>query len=137
MERDDIEVVLGSGQHVLYVDDEPRLARLEERRLTQLGYRITVVPDGKTALAAFLADPAAFDVVITDYTMPSMNGVDLARELTRIRPDIPVILSTGNVDEFSREVCIEAGIRQVVTKPIRMQEISTALADVLGLLPEG
>lgn len=136
MERADIEVVLGSGQHVLYVDDEPRLARLEERRLTQLGYRITVVPDGKTALAAFLADPTGFDVVITDYTMPSMNGLDLARELTRIRPDIPVILSTGNVDEFSREVCIEAGIRQIVTKPIRMQEISAALADVLGILPE-
>jgi CheY-like chemotaxis protein len=137
MERSDIEVVEGRGQHVLYVDDEPRLARLEERRLTQLGYRITVVPDGKTALAAFLADPAAFDVVITDFTMPSMNGLELSRELTRIRPDIPVILSTGNVDNFPAEVCIEAGIRQVVTKPIRMKEISRALAEVLGILPEG
>lgn len=136
MGRFDIEVVEGSGQHVLYVDDEPRLARLEERRLTQLGYRVTVVPDGKTALAVFLANPAGFDAVITDFTMPSMNGLELARELTRIRPDLPVILSTGNVDQFPTEVCIEAGIRRVVTKPIRMHEISIALADVLGLLPE-
>jgi CheY-like chemotaxis protein len=121
---------------VLYVDDEPRLARLEERRLTQLGYVITAVSDGPAALAAFRANPAGFDVIITDYQMPRMTGLDLAREISRIRPELPVILSTGNVDEFSAETLAEAGIRRVVTKPIRMQEISAALAEVLGILPD-
>jgi CheY-like chemotaxis protein len=121
----------GQGQHVLFVDDEPGLARVGERRLSLLGYRVSVANDGKTALAKFLADPAAFDVVITDFTMPEMSGLDLARELTRIRPDIPIIMTTGYIDDFPPDAIAEAGVRRLAMKPIGMQELARVVSEVL------
>jgi PAS domain S-box-containing protein len=122
----------GKGQHVLYVDDEPGLARIGERRLAYLGYRVSLAHDGKTALARFQADPTGYDVVVTDFTMPGMSGLELARELTRIRSDIPVIMTTGYINEFPPDAVAEAGIRRLVMKPVGMQELARVVADVLS-----
>jgi CheY-like chemotaxis protein len=118
---------------VLYVDDEPGLARVGERRLALLGYRVSIAHDGKSALAKFLADPSSVDVVVTDFTMPEMNGLDLARELSRVRPGIPIIMTTGYIDEFPPDAMAEAGVRRLVMKPISMQELARVVADVLAL----
>lgn len=122
----------GEGRRVLLVEDEPGLARLGTRRLERLGYRVTVASDGGTALARFTADPAGFDVVITDFTMPRMSGLDLARELTRVRPGIPIILVTGHIDEFPPDAIARAGIRRLVMKPIELQELGRVIAEVLA-----
>jgi PAS domain S-box-containing protein len=123
----------GQGQRVLYVDDEPGLARVGERRLALLGYQVSVANDGRVALARFLADPAGFDVVVTDFTMPEMSGLELARELTRARPDIPIIMTTGYIDEFPPDAIAQAGVRRLVMKPISMQELGRVVADVLAM----
>ncbi len=123
----------GEGQHVLYVDDEPGLARVGERRLGLLGYRVSVATDGQTALTKFLADPAGYDVVVTDFTMPEMNGLELARELIKIRPDIPIIMTTGYIDEFPPDAIAEAGVRRLAMKPIGMQELARVVAEVLAM----
>ena len=123
----------GQGQLVLYVDDEPGLARIGERRLALLGYRVTVATDGKAARAKFLADPAGFDVVVTDFTMPEMSGLELARELIAIRPDIPIIMTTGYIDEFPPDAIAEAGVRRLAMKPIGMQELARVVAEVLTM----
>ena len=129
----DAAVPRGQGQHVLYVDDEPGLARVGERRLALLGYRVSIANDGKSALAKFLADPSSVEVVVTDFTMPEMNGLDLARELSRVRPGIPIIMTTGYIDEFPPDAMAEAGVRRLVMKPISMQELARVVADVLAL----
>jgi CheY-like chemotaxis protein len=121
----------GQGQHVLFVDDEPGLARVGERRLNLLGYRVTLAHNGKTALARFLADPAAFDLVVTDFTMPEMSGLELARELSRVRPDLPILMTTGHIDEFPAQAIAEAGVTRLLMKPLGMQELGQAIADVL------
>jgi CheY-like chemotaxis protein len=128
-------VTPGAGQHILYVDDEPGLARIGERRLMHLGYRVTVVHNGRIALARFLTDPASFDAVVTDYTMPEMNGLELARELTTVRPELPIIMTTGYIDEFPPEAIAEAGVRRLIMKPMTIQELGDTLADILGIAP--
>lgn len=125
------DIPSGHGQHVLYVDDEPGLARIGERRLIKLGYQVTTASNGRSALAKFQADPSAFEAVVTDYTMPEMNGLDLAREITRIRPDVPVIMTTGYIDEFPPEAIAQAGVRRLVLKPMTMQDLGIALAECL------
>jgi len=85
----------GHGEHVLVVDDEPDVAQLLERILTARGYRVTSFTSSDEAWAAFRGDPDGFRAVVTDQTMPRMTGVELARQLKAVRPNLPVILTTG------------------------------------------
>ncbi|MFN8652128.1 MAG: PAS domain S-box protein [Gemmatimonadales bacterium] len=127
----------GGGQRILLVDDEPSLARVGERRLHLLGYQVTPAVSARAALAVFLADPQAFDLVITDFTMPEMNGLELAREITRVRPDLPVVMTTGYIDDFAPGAITDAGVSRLVMKPLNMQDLGRAVADVLGIKPAG
>lgn len=129
------EVVRGQGQRVLFVDDEAALANVGERRLLLLGYRVSVATSAAAALRIFAADPAAIDLVITDYTMPDKNGLDLARELSRIRPGVPIIMATGYIDDFPPGAMVDAGVTRLVMKPLNLQELSRAVADALGIPP--
>jgi len=131
----DAAVPRGRGQHVLFVDDEPGLARVGERRLELLGYRVSVATDGRTALAMFQADPAGFDLVVTDFTMPGMSGLELARELVTVRPDIPIIMATGYIDEFPPDAIAEAGVRRLAMKPIGTHELARVVSEVLAMHP--
>ena len=123
----------GQGQRILFVDDEPSLARIGERRLQLLGYRPTVAESAAKALAVFQADPGAFDLVVTDFTMPEMNGLELAREVTRIRPDLPVIMTTGYIDDFPPGAIAEAGVSRLVMKPLNLEDLGRAVSEALGI----
>lgn len=129
------EVQPGKGERILFVDDEEPLARLGQRRLEGLGYRVTIAMSCGQALAIFRADPFGFDLVVTDYTMPDRSGVDLATELVRLRPDIPVLLTTGHVDEFPEQELQTAGILQVLMKPVRLEDLAAGV--VRALKPPG
>jgi YesN/AraC family two-component response regulator len=83
------------------------------------------------ALELFRTQPNRFDIVITDYTMPHMTGVDLAKEMLRIRPDIPVILCTGFSERITEEKAREMGIRAFAMKPLELHEISAIIRRVL------
>ncbi|MBL8977045.1 MAG: PAS domain S-box protein [Gemmatimonadetes bacterium] len=128
-------VLPGKGERILFVDDEEPLARLGQRRLQGLGYRVTIATTCGQALAVFRADPHAFDLVITDYTMPDRSGLELATELVRLRPDIPVLLTTGHVDEFPERDLQAAGIQQVLMKPVVLDDLATGV--VRALKPKG
>ena len=125
------EVVPGAGERILFVDDEPPLARLGQRRLEGLGYAVTVATSGGQALALFRADPNSFDLVITDFTMPDRTGLELAAEIARTRPGIPVVLTTGHVEEFSQEVLQNCGVREVLMKPVMLTELARAISGAL------
>ncbi|HET7038807.1 MAG TPA: PAS domain S-box protein, partial [Gemmatimonadales bacterium] len=93
----------GTGQRVLYLDDEESLAELGRRRLQGIGYRVAAYTDPTAALSALRADPDGFDLVVTDYWMPHMVGLDFARAATAVRPDLPVLLLTGHMDDLPEE----------------------------------
>jgi PAS domain S-box-containing protein len=120
----------GQGQHILYVDDEDALVFLIARVLQRLGYRVTTFVDPLEALAAFKADPFAYDVLITDLAMPGLSGVDFARAALAIRKDVPVVMTSGYVRPEDRELALASGIRELVLKPNTVD----ALGDVLHKL---
>lgn len=121
----------GRGQHVLFVDDEAPLALLGKERLERLGYKVTTHTSSIEALEAFHACSAQFDLVITDYTMPRMNGADLAMDMLRVRPEIPVIMVTGYSSTINSERTASIGIRELLMKPTTAQTIGEAVSRAL------
>ena len=115
---------LKGAEHILFVDDEESIARLVQQMLSTLGYRVTAHTSSVEALEAFRAAPAGFDLVITDLAMPQLSGVDLARKLTEIRPDVPVLLCTGLREQIPRDGLHEVGIRGCVMKPFGMPDLA-------------
>ena len=99
--------------------------------LDRLGYRVTALTDSTEALKTFALDPTRFDLVITDQTMSGMTGVQLSKEILRIRPDIPIILCTGHSETVSSDTAKEAGIKEYLMKPLVKQELATAVRSVL------
>ncbi|MEE8398028.1 MAG: ATP-binding protein, partial [Desulfobacterales bacterium] len=118
-------------ERILFVDDEPSMARIYESMLQHLGYEASVRTSSREALEAFKAQPDKYDLVITDQTMPHLTGQMLARELVAIRPGIPIILCTGHSDSVNEDKMEAVGIRALVMKPISMAEIANAIRDVL------
>lgn len=130
-------VPLGRGERVLLVDDEEGLAVSGGRRLESIGYRVTVETRGEEALRRVKAAPGAFDVVITDYLMPAMTGLQLAGALTDLRRDLPVILLTGFVEDLAPDEMEAVGVRRVIRKPASLRELGTLLREVLDASPGG
>ncbi len=109
------------GQRVLFIDDEDAVVRLGTLNLTRLGYRVTGCTDPATALKEFLRDPEGIDAVVTDLSMPGMSGFDCAREMLAIRPDLPIVLTSGYVRPEDEALAREIGIRAVRSKLARAQ----------------
>jgi PAS domain S-box-containing protein len=118
------------GEHVLIVDDEPAIVSLLQRMLESRGYRVTAFESSERALEGFRRTPDAFDAIITDYTMPRMSGLELARAAHETRADIPVILTTGYVDRAARGDFGE-DIADVSAKPFDVATITGILRRVL------
>ena len=123
----------GAGQgHVLLVDDEEIVLLLVQDMLEAEGYRVTSFDGAEEALRTFGARPRDFDLVITDLSMPDRNGLDLARQLKRIRPDLPVVLLSGFVGTISPEESAAAGIDRLIMKPIVAAELHEVVGALLG-----
>jgi CheY-like chemotaxis protein len=99
--------------------------------LEWLGYEVFAVTSSVEALGLFATHSDRFDLVITDYTMPQMTGVDLAEDMMRIRAHIPVILCTGFSERVTEEKVRDLGIRAFTMKPLNMRDIAKAVRRVL------
>ncbi len=121
----------GNGESLLVVDDEESLARLHRMALEQRGYRVTAFTVAGEALEAFRSSPHAFDLVVTDQTMPKMTGVELSKRLLEIRADIPVILCTGHSDLVDKDGAMAAGIRAYLKKPIVARALASTVRRLL------
>jgi len=123
----------GDGRRVLLVDDEVTLVELGSRMLRSLGYEVTSFEGPARALAAFRAHPRAFDVAVTDLTMPGMTGIALAEQLHALRPDLPVIVTTGYGGDQVRARLADAGLRgEVLSKPFSLDALGQAIHLVVG-----
>lgn len=120
-----------TGVRVLFVDDEPQLVRLAERTLVRMGQEVISFSDPVEALATFRRDPMAFDVVITDLSMPRMSGLDFTRALREVRRDVPVIMVTGFAGGSDEAEALRAGVTRVAVKAAGAHQLSQLLAEVL------
>jgi PAS domain S-box-containing protein len=118
-------------ERILIIDDEDALVEAEKAVLEHLGYRVMGETDSLRALDLFREHPDRFDLVMTDYMMPHMTGIELAREVIAIRPDVPVILCTGFSDTITVDSSKTAGIRAVLMKPATRQEIAETVRQTL------
>ena len=120
----------GKGR-ILFVDDEEALTLLTGQLLSRLGYEVVTRTNGVEALEAFRANPDRFDLVLTDQTMPQMTGFELAQEMLRIRPDIPIILCTGFSEAVTPEKAKSVGIREYLMKPLVMRQMTETITRIL------
>ena len=128
-----------SGQHILYLDDDESLVFLVTRLLQRRGYRVSGFIDQREALAAIRANPPTFDLVVTDYNMPGMSGLDVAREIRTIRADLPVAVASGFIDEALHAQAGGAGVRELIFKASAVEEFCEAfvrLAQTIGEAPK-
>jgi len=126
------EALPTGSERILFVDDEEALIEMGEDMLAELGYEVTSRTSSTEALALVREDPSRFDLVITDVTMPDITGIDLAREILAIRPDLPVIMCTGHSYLIDAEKAKAMGVKAFVAKPLTKGEIARTIRQVLG-----
>jgi CheY-like chemotaxis protein len=116
-----------NGKHILYVDDEDALVLLASRGLSRAGYRVTTHSDARAALSDFRSRAADFDAVVTDLSMPGLSGTELARELRRLRPDLPIILLSGYMYPEDVVSLGQLDVGEVMLKPHTVDELALAI----------
>lgn len=125
-----LEIQKGT-ESILLVDDEKAAVDITQKMLEKFGYKVTSTTSSREALEIFLGNPAAFDLVITDMTMPNMTGDELAKEILSSAPEMPVILCTGFSDNINEEKSKSLGIRCFILKPIIMNKLAKKIREVL------
>jgi len=124
------EIAKGS-EYVLVVDDETAIGNLIKKILENFGYKTEVFNSGLTAFEVFKENPNKFDLLITDLTMPQMTGLDLADQIHRIKPKLPVLIMTGFGDSITSATQKRYGIKQVLGKPVVIEDLTSAIRNVL------
>lgn len=125
--------IQGGTERLLLVDDEEMIVKMEKQILERLGYHVTTRTGSIEGLEAFKANPDAFDLILSDMTMPNMTGVQFANEIKKIRPKIPVIIYTGFSDRVNEGTIKALGIQGYVMKPVIKKEIARAIRDVFDM----
>ena len=129
--RNDCDQPAKGSERIFVIDDEQAIVAMEKIALERLGYRVQLFADSEEALAAFRANPQGCDLVVTDQTMPHLSGLELAKAFLAIRPDLPIILSTGYSSQASEEDAARAGIRRFIMKPMNIGELAAAIRELL------
>lgn len=127
---DERRPVQGGSGRILFVDDDPAVVKMGHEMLERLGYSVVGLTGSQAALEVFSAAPDRYDLLITDKTMPGMNGFDLAAAIRYKRPDLPVIMITGFSDAEDPDHAHRLGIQEFVMKPLVLHEI----AEIIGRL---
>jgi PAS domain S-box-containing protein len=123
--------IAGGDETILFVEDDEDQLQLIPRVLTQLGYRVVACPDGKAAYEALEKHDHRWDLLITDYDMPEMTGLQLAEKVARTHPCVPVIIVTGRKAPEGMGAR-SPNIKKLIRKPYHKKSISIAIREVLG-----
>jgi len=118
----------GQAIRLLLAEDNPVNQKLARIMLTKAGYQVTVVNNGKSAVETFIAEPDQFDTILMDVQMPEMDGLEATRELRRLgHLTVPIIAMTANAMKGDREICLEAGMSDYISKPIKRERVFQVL----------
>jgi PAS domain S-box-containing protein len=126
-----LQPIPGGTERILLVDDEEMVVKMEKQLLERMGYNVTSRTESIEAFEVFKTNPDAFDIIISDMTMPNMTGLQLANKVKAIRPDIPFVICTGFSDQITKESSKGLGIQGYVSKPIIKKDIAKIIRDVL------
>ena len=121
----------GGNETIMLVDDEESILTMLSHVLSSLGYRVTPQPDGHAALSAFRGNPEAYDLIVTDLSMPGMTGLQLVSEILRTNAGARIILCTGYGDSGSLARAREIGILRLLRKPVRKRPLAESIRAVL------
>jgi PAS domain S-box-containing protein len=125
------EKIIGGTEKILMVDDEDTLVYTVQKILESLGYQVTARTSSLEALELFRANPNGFDLIITDMTMPNLDGLGLAQKARIIQPDIPIIICTGYSERINEKTFNELGTQALVMKPIDRRMMAETIRKVL------
>jgi CheY-like chemotaxis protein len=126
--EEETEMPMGAGQVILAVDDEVDVLHALEEMLAQLGYEPVGFNDSREALEAVRANPRGFDAIVSDEVMPQLIGTQLALEVHKVNPGMPIVIASGYGGAGFEARALSAGVNRVLRKPYRMSEIAEALA---------
>jgi signal transduction histidine kinase len=121
-----------TGQRVLYADDDEVILVMVEQLLARAGYQATVCNGGRAAIDALRRDPQAFDIVVTDYNMPETTGLDVARAVAALRPELPVVICSGYISDELQQQAQAAGVRALLGKQDLLDDMASALREILA-----
>ena len=124
---------IGSGQSILVVDDEQSIASVAARVLNGFNYNAVAVSSSQAALETLARQPDRFRLLLTDYTMPTMNGVELTRKIHEIRPRFPCVLMSGAADRWNKNLALEAEFIGFLAKPFTARELGATVQRCLRL----
>ncbi|HHD56588.1 MAG TPA: response regulator, partial [Desulfobulbaceae bacterium] len=113
----------GNKASILFADDEQAIRELVQTYLEKYGYQLTTCKNGEEAWKNFAAEPAKWDLVVTDQNMPRMTGTELIQKIRKIRPDIPIILATGYSENISAQEFVKLNISAMLQKPTPMNKM--------------
>ncbi len=119
------------SERILLIDDEETIVDVAGQTLRALGYKVVTETVSRHALWTYLKDPFAFDLVISDQTMPGMKGTEIYDKIRSVRPELPFILSTGFSENVTRESALTMGIRELIMKPYLKEELAAVVRNAL------
>jgi CheY-like chemotaxis protein len=123
----------GKGERILLIDDDESIVNSHRQILEHLGYNVAAKTSSPDALELFRKQPDRFDLIVTDQTMPHLTGMDLAAEMLKMRPNLPIILCTGHSDGILDEEAKRSGICEYLLKPVSMRRLAEATESVLRI----
>jgi PAS domain S-box-containing protein len=127
-----LDAIPMGDERILLVDDEEVQCRSGQHLLERLGYTVTTTTNSLEALEVFRAQPDAFNLVITDQSMPGLTGIQLAERLMQIRPDIPIVLCTGFSEVVDGKEAKAMGIQKFMMKPFSARQLAETVRRILG-----
>jgi PAS domain S-box-containing protein len=127
---------LTGHEHLLVVDDDPAIAQVTKRLLERQGYRVTARTSSPEALELLRADAGQYDAMLTDQTMPGLTGLQLAEAALQLRPDLPIILTSGMEDTPLADQGRALGVREFLVKPVNTRDLGEAIRRVLKRVAE-
>jgi PAS domain S-box-containing protein len=122
--------MVGSGEHLLVVDDDPDIVLLCEEGFKLLGYQVDAFSSSREALAFFQENHGTIDLVVTDQTMPGKTGMELARSMLEIK-DLPIILCSGYAGGINKQIVEKTGIKRFIMKPVTIASLSEQIQQLL------
>jgi CheY-like chemotaxis protein len=132
LQENEYDLPIQTGkEHILLIDDEEMLVELGQTMLERLGYQVTARTNSLDALSTFQNQPNVFDMVITDQTMPVMTGIELARRIMQIQPEIPIILCTGYSTNATEDKVKSMGIKGFAMKPLALEALAELIRKIL------
>ncbi len=112
-----------TSQHILYLDDDKAVLFIAKQLLERRGYRVSCFGNHQEAIQGLMKSPDDFDLVVTDYNMPGMHGLEVAREVRKIREDLPIVITSGFIDAELTAGAAECGIQELVAKPFPLEDL--------------